>query len=118
MRVGINVASLSFDGDFVALPAVAARCGADGVEFPVQLWQKQCAEVASLKGLAVWSLSGLLHRTEVMPASLLMADSLWKIQFDQLRSKCEAALELGTSAFAIGIDPWSEQPPSQTRALF
>jgi sugar phosphate isomerase/epimerase len=118
MPVGINVAALRWEGDFSALPGIARRCTADGVEFPVQLWQLRGVSPDVLEQLPVWSLSGLLSRTHVIPESVLAEVAIWEAQRALLSSKCAVAVALGRPAFAMCIDPWSKLPRRAALSTF
>src|ERR1700737_2319196 len=80
MMGGITVAGLAWTGEFGDLEGILGESGAEAVEFPVQLWQRKLARPEVLLRTKVCSLSGLLHRTDVIPESLLADPEIWKRQ--------------------------------------
>lgn len=119
MVVGLNVASLNWGNSFSNLPHLVRSVGAGGVEFPVQLWQaRRGIKPEELRRVPVLSLSGLLHKTEVVPESILANVQVWAAQQDGLEAKCVVAAELGRPSLAMCIDAWSAIPYADSLPLF
>src|ERR1700684_691502 len=118
MRIGTNVTGLTWTGEFGELERILGESGAEVVEFPVQLWQRKLAGPEVLRRTKVCSLSGLIHRTDVIPESLLADPEIWKHQAGLLASKCEVAKSLKCPSFALGIDAWSPMPYDVALPIF
>lgn len=118
MQIGVNVASFYWKGDFLQLKSLLARCGAECVEFPVQLFHKKGGGAGALTGLRVASMSGLLHRTDVIPDSLLIDPETWGRQSEMLDDKCRTARDLRCSSFALAIDALSPSELAEPRAIY
>jgi 2-keto-myo-inositol isomerase len=118
MIIGMNAAGLEWAGEFDQLGDILRQIGSGGVEFPVQMWQRRPARPEAFSRVMVSSLSGLLHRTDVLPESLLAPTETWKRQAATFRSKCEVAVSLGCPAFAVGLDAWAHIPYDTALPIF
>ena len=118
MKIGLNVATLGSQFDFSTLVRDVRSVGAKGVEFPVQLWQETMRDPREIDGVPVWCLSGLLHKTSVLPESLLVDSQSWTTAARKIRRKCEIAVSLNASMLALQIDALSPLTQEEAKPLF
>lgn len=120
MNIGLNIAI--FDTDITGFSEIKDFCNQlkiDKLEIPIQLYMsKSQLERSELSDFNIASVSGLLHRTLVIPESIFVDEKVFENQLSYINSKIDSAKKLNCKFFSLCIDPYIRLDKIEARNLF